>query len=185
MLCPPAPYCLRAMQTADLPAVYAIDQLSFPTPARPGTYEHELTQTNVPVSYQVLLAAGVLIGYAGFWLQGGDEAHVVTIATHPQWRRRGLGELLLLNLLYLARAAGAALATLEVRRSNRAAQALYEKYGFALAGERRRYYRDTNEDALIYTAVLDEAYFTHFLPPLRRALWQQLGGDSEEMVSPA
>ncbi len=180
MLCPPPPYRLRAMQTADLPAVYAIDQLAFPTPAKPGTFEHELNQTNVPVGYQVLLADEVLVGYAGFWLQGGDEAHIVTIAIHPAWRRRGLGELLLLNLLYLARAAGAALATLEVRRSNLAAQALYEKYAFTLEGERRRYYRDTNEDALIYTAVLDDACFDQTLPPLRRALWQRLGG--QEMV---
>lgn len=179
MLCPPAPYRLRVMQTADLTAVYAIDQLAFPTPAKPGTYEYELSQTNVPASYQTLLADGVLVGYAGFWLQGGDEVHVMTIATHPNWRRRGLGELLLLNLLYLARAVGAALATLEVRRSNVAAQALYEKYGFMLEGERRRYYRDTNEDALIYTAVLDDAYFDQTLPALHRALWQRLGGHEE------
>ncbi len=184
MLCPPDPYHLRAMHTADLPTVYAIDQLSFSSPVKPGTYEYELRQTNVPVNYQVLLAADVLIGYAGFWLQGGDEAHIVTIAMHPQWRRRGLGELLLLNLLYLARAAGATLATLEVRRSNRAAQLLYEKYGFVLEGERRRYYRDTDEDALIYTAVLDDVYFSHVLLPLRHALWQRLAHSGGNRLSP-
>lgn len=174
MLCPPAPYQLRSMQLADLTAVYAIDQLSFPTPAKPGTYEYELTQANVPVNYQVLLARESLLGYAGYWLQGGDEAHIMTIATHPHWRGRGLGELLLLNLLYLAGEQAATWATLEVRRSNQVAQALYHKYAFAVEGERPRYYRDTHEDALIMTVQLTDAYYAQILAPLHQALWARL-----------
>lgn len=162
------------MQMTDLTAVYAIDQLSFPTPAKAGLYEYELTQANVPVNYQVLLVHSTLVGYAGYWLQGGDEAHVMTIATHPQWRGRGLGELLLLNLLYLARDQAAAMVTLEVRRSNVAALALYARYGFTLEGERRRYYRDTNEDALIMTAPLTAAYYAQTLAPLHHKLWARL-----------
>lgn len=165
------------MHLVDLDAVYAIDRLSFPTPARPGTYEHELTQQNVPVSYQVLLANETLVGYAGFWLQGGNEAHLMTIATHPAWRRRGLGELLLLNLLYQAQQKEAALVTLEVRRSNLAAQALYHKYAFVIAGERRRYYRDNNEDALIMTVNLTATYYSETLPPLRQNLWMRLAAN--------
>ncbi len=174
MLHPPAPYHLRPMRLADLPAVYAIDQASFPSPAKSGTYEYELTQANVPVNYQILLAAATLVGYAGFWLQGGDEAHIMTIATHPQWRRQGLGELLLINLLYLAGEQAATMATLEVRRSNQAAQALYHKYAFVVEGERPRYYRDTNEDAVIMTVALTDAYYAQRLKPLQQALWSRL-----------
>ncbi len=174
MLHPPAPYQLRPMQLADLDAVYAIDQLSFPTPAKSGTYEYELAQANVPVNYQVVLVDEMVRGYAGYWLQGGDEAHIMTIATHPQWRRQGLGELLLLNLLYWAGEQAATQATLEVRRSNLAAQALYRKYAFTVEGERRRYYRDTNEDALIMTVLLTDVYYAQKLEPLRQALWTRL-----------
>ncbi|RMG98180.1 MAG: ribosomal-protein-alanine N-acetyltransferase [Chloroflexi bacterium] len=163
MLHLPHPFALRAMRLSDIDAVLAVDRLSFPTPARPSLFEHELTDNPI-ASYQVLTLAGdegeQVIGFAGFWLIA-DEVHVSTIAVHPDWRGYGLGEALLLNLLLLAYAREeAALATLEVRRSNLSAQALYRKYRFEVVGERRRYYRDTGEDALIMTvASLDEAYW--------------------------
>lgn len=158
MIQSPAPFCLRPMKQADLAAVAVIETAAFPVPTETAVYERELTQ-NQWARYQVLewgSAPATLLGYAGYWLLA-DEAHISTIATHPQWRRRGLGELLLLNLLYLARAETAVLATLEVRRSNETAQKLYQKYQFAVVGERRRYYRN-GEDAMLMTAVFDENY---------------------------
>jgi ribosomal-protein-alanine N-acetyltransferase len=83
-----------------------------------------------------------------------------------------LGELLLLNLLHLATAEKAQMTTLEVRRSNRGAQALYSKYRFDIVGERRRYYRD-GEDALLMTAVLDEDY-GRFLEQQKNTLFTRL-----------
>ena len=80
-----------------------------------------------------------------------DEAHVTTFAIHPDWRRRRLGERLLLALLDAAIDRRAAEATLEVRLSNLAARRLYEKFGFRPVGIRPRYYTDNNEDALIMT----------------------------------
>jgi ribosomal-protein-alanine N-acetyltransferase len=81
----------------------------------------------------------------------GDEAHIVTIASHPKLRRRRLGELMLLHLIERARETGVTAVTLEVRASNRAAQELYHKWGFEQVGLRKRYYRDNNEDALLLT----------------------------------
>ena len=89
-----------------------------------------------------------IIGFAGLWLMV-DEAHITTIAMHPDCRRRGLGELLLVNLIDIAYTISAKWVTLEVRVSNSAAQSLYHKYGFCEAGVRRRYYSDNQEDALI------------------------------------
>lgn len=89
-----------------------------------------------------------IVGFAGLWLMV-DEAHVTTIATHPDYRHRGLGELLLTALIDIAYDIGARQVTLEARVSNMVAQNLYRKYGFHEAGIRRRYYSDNQEDALI------------------------------------
>lgn len=91
-----------------------------------------------------------VLGYAGFWKLGG-EVHISTIAVHPDHRRRGLGELLLLHMLDRAVERGSEFVTLEVRESNRIAQRLYEKYGFRTVGRRDRYYTDNHEDALLMT----------------------------------
>ena len=89
-----------------------------------------------------------IVGFAGLWLMV-DEAHVTTIALHPDYRGRGLGELLLVNLIDISYDIGAKWVTLEVRKSNYTAQNLYRKYGFREAGLRHRYYSDNQEDALI------------------------------------
>ncbi len=89
-----------------------------------------------------------IIGFSGLWLMV-DEAHITTIATHPSYRRMGLGEFLLVNMIDIAYAINAKWVTLEVRVSNYSAQNLYRKYGFREAGLRHRYYSDNQEDALI------------------------------------
>jgi [ribosomal protein S18]-alanine N-acetyltransferase len=82
-----------------------------------------------------------------------DETHLVLLAVHPDFRQQGLGCAILLGLLTYAINRGSNYATLEVRASNQAAIALYEKFGFQTAGRRPNYYRDASsngsEDALI------------------------------------
>lgn len=78
-----------------------------------------------------------------------EEAHITLLAVHPDYRREGLGLLLLSALLRLAKMRGLERATLEVRASNHTALSLYQKFGFQEAGRRRRYYKDSGEDALI------------------------------------
>ena len=90
----------------------------------------------------------MLLGYTGFWLVG-DEAHITTLAVHPDFRRQGVGERLLVHNVLAARVAGALWLTLEVTVSNEAAQKLYFKYGFRNLGVRKRYYQDNSEDALV------------------------------------
>jgi ribosomal-protein-alanine N-acetyltransferase len=91
-----------------------------------------------------------IVGFVGVWLTL-DEAHIVTIAVRESHRGRGIGELLLIAAIALATLNDQDVVTLEVRASNQAAQALYEKYGFRKIGTRRRYYSDNQEDAVIMT----------------------------------
>ena len=91
-----------------------------------------------------------VIGAIGFWLIL-DEAHITTIGVRKSYQRQGIGELLLIKAIELAKELGAQVITLEVRITNTGAQALYEKYGFQRVGSRRGYYSDNKEDALIMT----------------------------------
>jgi ribosomal-protein-alanine N-acetyltransferase len=177
MLEPPDPYRLRPMRLADLEVVLEIDRLSFPTPSKASLFQYELRENRL-ARYQVLSKAPEdqdqkIIGFAGYWMIA-DGAHISTIAVSPPYRRRGLGELLLLNILLMANEHSAQMATLEVRQSNQVGQALYHKYGFEIVGQRRRYYRDTSEDALLMTvAELDASYYDG-LEKKRVALFERL-----------
>ena len=91
-----------------------------------------------------------IVGFLGTWY-AVDQAHIVSVGVADGYRRRGIGELLLIAAVEHAAARNAETITLEVRKSNTAARALYEKYGFIEQGLRKRYYSDNREDALIMT----------------------------------
>jgi ribosomal-protein-alanine N-acetyltransferase len=110
-----------------------------------------------------------------------DEAHITTFAVLPAWRRQGVGGRLLIELLDLAMGMGAAVATLEVRLSNRAARRLYERFGFRPVGLRPRYYSDNHEDALIMTTgQLDSSDMSDRLDRLRSEVEAREGGSGTE-----
>ena len=143
----------------DLPAAARIEAASFDGEWPATAFANELR--NNAVARYVLLerrnpAGGWdALGFAGLWLQF-DQAHVVTVAVLPAERRNGYGRLLVYALLRLAMDNGMADATLELRKSNGAARALYAGFGFHEVGERRRYYPD-GEDALIMTTEAFES----------------------------
>jgi ribosomal-protein-alanine N-acetyltransferase len=143
------------MQMADIQAVLEIDRLSFPIPWSENTYRYEVLENRS--SYMNIVEIDhngqkKIIGYVGFWFII-DEAHISTIAVHPEFREQGIGELLLRWALEQAIALDARIVTLEVRLSNQRAINLYQKYQFEIVGSRPRYYRDNNEDALLMTRV--------------------------------
>lgn len=140
---------LRPMRVSDLPEVMAIEAQSFATPWSYAALEQEITQ-NKCARYQSLLRDGRVIGYAGMWLVI-DEAHVTNIAVDGAYRGQGYGERIMRALIKTAADEDARQMTLEVRRSNHTAQALYRKLGFAEVGVRRHYYDDNKEDALLMT----------------------------------
>lgn len=143
---------VRAMTLDDVEAVVTIDRLSFALPWSERSYRFELTENRGSSSWVAVLpdahGAPAVAGMIVNWIIL-DEAHVATIATHPDFRRRGVARRLLAHSLLAAYDRGARSALLEVRRGNLSAQALYFRFGFTVTGERPRYYKDNFEDALL------------------------------------
>ncbi|MBI4778339.1 ribosomal protein S18-alanine N-acetyltransferase [Candidatus Desantisbacteria bacterium] len=134
------------MTMDDVPQVAALEKMCFSIPWSEKLFVNEIENNN---SY--FLTATImnkLIGYAGFWLII-DEAHIVNLAVHPEFRRQGIGEMLLKNILDLAKQKGALKATLEVRETNTPANLLYERLGFVCVALRKGYYADTKEHAMV------------------------------------
>jgi len=138
---------IRRMTLEDVPAVHEIDTLSFSLPWPERSFRFELTENPVARGWVAEVGSRIAAMLVLWFII--DEAHVATIAVHPDFRRQGIGEQILLYALRSAQAEGAYRAFLEVRAGNVAAQTMYKKYGFEVAGVRRGYYRDNNEDALL------------------------------------
>src|ERR1700730_2915097 len=213
-------FVVEAMRVEHIPAVSAIEKLSFPQAWPQNAYRREI-QENRMAHYIVARRLGneadsqasaseasqtspgqgdfigrlsrflrsadpprsprleeelrSIVGYAGIWVMT-DEAHVTTIASHPDVRGRGIGEFLLVALIHRGMEVGARWMTLEVRASNSTAQNLYRKYPFKEMGVRRRYYSDNGEDALVmWTDALDSDSFRTAMDQNERQLAERLG----------
>lgn len=148
---PQAPVVITPMRRRHLRQVLRIDHAVYPRPWSIGLYLGELATTEGR-SYLVARQGTAVVGYAGLMVIV-DDAHVTTVAVAPARQRQGVATRLLLVLLRDAVALGAERVTLEVRASNRGAQALYSRFGFAPAGVRKGYYVDNREDAVIMWAI--------------------------------
>lgn len=140
---------IRGMRVEDVPVAHEIDKLSFTLPWPERSFRFEVTD-NLAARCWVAEQDGRVVGILILWMII-DEAHIATLATHPEFRRQRIAEKLLVTALEKAYAEGAQSALLEVRAGNEAAQALYHKYGFKAVGRRERYYKDNNEDAVLMT----------------------------------
>jgi [ribosomal protein S18]-alanine N-acetyltransferase len=210
-------FVVEPMRLEHIPAVSAIEKLSFPQPWPQNAYRREITENRMahyivvrrlvpsvvdapppepPVQPQSPALIGrisrllrppeqrsaqleeelkSIVGYAGIWVMT-DEAHITTIASHPDVRGQGVGELLLVALIHRAIEIGARWMTLEVRATNSVAQNLYRKYTFKEMGVRRRYYSDNGEDALVmWTDALDSDSFQAAFDQNEHKLAERLG----------
>jgi ribosomal-protein-alanine N-acetyltransferase len=150
------------MESRDLEAVQAIDRMSFSMPWPSSAYAYELYENPRSLLWVAeTSAAGAppqVVAAIVVWLII-DEAHIATIAVHPDYRRQGIAQELLCIALEDAIQHGSVSATLEVRARNLPAQKLYRRFRFEVVGNRPRYYRDNDEDARIMTANgLDDGY---------------------------
>lgn len=140
-------FLIRRMTLEDIPAVSDLDHKSFSLPWPERSFRFEVTDNPASRSWVAELD-GQVVGMIVVWLLV-DEAHVATLATHPDFRRQGVGKRLLAHALREAMQEGARSSFLEVRESNLAAQEMYLKFGYAATGRRRRYYKDNGEDAIL------------------------------------
>lgn len=143
------PFYLRRMKEEDLPNVLEIEQVSFPNPWHKKTFIGEIL--NHPISFPLVVVHGVqerVMGYIIFW-HIHDEVQINNIAVHPDFRRMGIGEAVVNMVLSKVKMEGARFITLEVRPSNFAARALYNKLGFEVLGIKENYYIRPLEQAFI------------------------------------
>ena len=144
----------RLMGREDLDPVMEIERRSFPQPWSPGLFLHEL---KVPFSKTILAhtsnGSGELLGYICRWLVG-DEVHILNLAVRPDRRGSGVGRALVELIVREAEERGANLITLEVRRENAEAIALYRSLGFTERGVRRNYY-GRGQDAIIMSRMFN------------------------------
>ncbi|MDD4335229.1 MAG: ribosomal protein S18-alanine N-acetyltransferase [Desulfotomaculaceae bacterium] len=130
-----------------LDQVLQIEKVSFPTPWSRDSFMGEILQNDFAL-YIVAMDDGAVIGYGGMWLIL-DEAHITNVAVRPDLRGKNIGKALMLEIIRQAVLRGAHSMTLEVRPANKTARRLYHVLGFKERGVRKRYYAETNEDAII------------------------------------
>jgi ribosomal-protein-alanine acetyltransferase len=140
---------IRPATVADLPAMMSLEKRASTAAHWSGEQYDALFRQSSPRVALVLHDGSCLQGFVVSRVLG-EEWEIENIAVAGSARRRGLGTRLLGELLDLARAKGASAVLLEVRESNHAARALYEKWVFRESGRRRRYYKDPEEDSILY-----------------------------------
>lgn len=133
---------VREMTVEDIPAVYEVEVRSFHNPWMKASFEDELRQKQT--DYLVAEEDGKVIGYIGIWDVLG-EGNITNVAVDPDYRRKGVGKLLIETLL--SRHPSLENVFLEVRAGNVAAQELYKSFGFEVYAVRKGYYRQPHEDA--------------------------------------
>lgn len=141
-------YVISDAAERQLDAIEAIERECFSTP-----WTRDQLATQLSGDRHVFLAAeldGQVAGYVGM-MYVLDEGYISNVAVGGEFRRRGIGDALIASLLSRCESLGLVFVTLEVRRSNAPARALYEKHGFVAVGERRNYYEQPREDAVLMT----------------------------------
>lgn len=144
------------MTSSDIDAVHEIEVACFKTPWSKESFRHDIEE-NQCARYVVVREDGRAIAYAGVWFIL-DEGHITNIAVHPDRQGRGYGEMVTRAMIQLAADSGMNVMTLEVRRSNAAAQSLYHKLGFIDVGYRKRYYENSEDALIMFLEHMPEAH---------------------------
>ncbi len=139
---------INYLKKEDVPRIAKIEELAYGKHHWSKDSFYSEINNKVAKYYTARISTGEIVGYAGAW-HIVDEAHITTIATHPDFLRQHVAEALIVKLLKDCYNEFIKYITLEVRVSNNPAIKLYEKYGFKSLGARKGYYQDNGEDALI------------------------------------
>jgi ribosomal-protein-alanine N-acetyltransferase len=170
------PLVLRRMRPHDIDPVVVIDEAVYSRPWSAQTWRRELADAQ---RHHLVATRGAdVVGHAGMLLVV-DQVHLTTVAVAPASQGAGVATALVLELLDEALARGVDEATLEVRASDRRAQRMYSRLGFAPAGIRRRYYTDPVDDAIVmWLSELGDARTAERHEPIRSALLERSTRDA-------
>jgi ribosomal-protein-alanine N-acetyltransferase len=141
---------MSTIHRRDMKTVLDIEKRVFPEPWSSAIFASELALRHGR-SYRVAKIGRRVVGYRGVMFSG-EEAHVTTLAVAPEYHRRGVASVLLLDAVRAALESGALHLSLEVAFGNHGAQALYRRFGFSPVGVRKNYYQMTGEDAYVMWA---------------------------------
>jgi [ribosomal protein S18]-alanine N-acetyltransferase len=139
---------VRKMKIEDVPVVAQLDRMSFSLSWPEHSFYYEVKDNPAARCFVAETEDQHIIGMIVSWVIV-DELHIATIAVHPQHRRQGIGRRILTEALKDGYSTGLRHALLEVRAGNEAAQSMYRKFGFKVAGHRPKYYKDNGEDAIL------------------------------------
>jgi len=149
------------MELEDLETVKSIDKLAFPNPWPENSFQYELEKNTNARLWVAELEDGdkfTIIAFAVIWLIL-DEAHIGTYAIHPEYQQRGFGKQFLAFIGKQLISENITKIFLEVRQSNHSAIHLYQKFGFTIDSERKNYYRDNGETAILMSAPIKDVNF--------------------------
>lgn len=140
---------IRKMKPDDVDEVIKIEELAYPRHHwTKDSFYNELANKLAHYYCAVNINTNEIIAYIGFW-QIFEEAHITTLAVHPDYRKQQIAHVLLITMFNDCYKEMIKYVTLEVRESNIAAISLYEKFGFSSIGQRKKYYQDNGENAII------------------------------------
>ncbi|MDB9525011.1 ribosomal protein S18-alanine N-acetyltransferase [Oscillatoria sp. CS-180] len=167
----------RPLALRDLSQIVALDERCFGGLWSQSAYQRERESPNSDLLVleieDTVDQTDSLIGVGCLWAIL-EEAHITVLGIDPAYQRRGLGQWLLTRLLLAASDRGLTHATLEVRQSNQKAQALYQKFGFNVAGERKRYYANGENALILWKNGLQTPEFTKQLSVAQAKLREQV-----------
>lgn len=167
----------RPLALPDIPTIVTLDKRCFGGLWSPQAYQRECESPNSDLIVLEITdepaGPSFIIGVGCLWAIL-EEAHITLLGIDPLHQRQGLGEWLLTNLLIAASDRRLTHATLEVRQSNQRAHALYKKFGFQIAGERRRYYSDGENAFILWRSGLQALEFAAMLQDHRATLDKKL-----------
>jgi ribosomal-protein-alanine N-acetyltransferase len=145
------PAIIRQMDTNDIDRIMEIERRSFVAPWSKTMFEETIFS---PISRGLVIEHNnIIVGYIVFYTVY-VEAHIMNLAVNAEERKQGYARQMLHRALELFREDNISECYLEVREHNRAAQELYEHFGFEVIGRRKKYYPETNEDALVMQLLL-------------------------------
>lgn len=147
-------FFIRRMRESDLPGVLEIERVSFSNPWSADTFKGEIQNESISFPMVVVEQPGEkVVAYVIYW-RIHDDVQINNVAVHPDYRRLGIGETMLRNIIEKLKKAGVSLISLDVRLSNSAAISFYKKLGFEVLGTRKGYYTCPDEDAYVMGLLL-------------------------------